>query len=191
MYVGRFVVVGKNFGGYCVCSRSFPNRCVVKRDNCLSIEFIAGAKEVKNPYVTYNCARVEGNFVVIGNGNHVDRIVEQLVLKINPKDALTKGLVVSGYEKDDHNTPRIAGIVGDESFIGIIRKDGMEVQEVKDVMFVSTYDKNSPERLDFEVQSAREVIDEMYGMGFEYPICAMGVKRGELVEFSLDNKKFN
>ena len=189
--MGRFVVIGKNFGGYCVCSRSFPNRRVIKRDNCLSIEFIAGAKEVKNPYVTYNCARVEGDFVVIGNGNHVDRIVEQLVLKVNPKDALTEGLVVSRYEKDDHNTPRIAGIVGGESFIGIIRKDGIEVQEVKEVMFVSTYDKNSPERLDFEVQSAREVIDEMYGMGFEYPICAMGVKRGELVEFSLDNKKFN
>ena len=134
---------------------------------------------------------MEGDFVVIGNGNHVDRIVEQLVLKVNPKDALTEALVVSRYEKDDHNTPRIAGIVGGESFIGIIRKDGIEVQEVKEVMFVSTYDKNSPERLDFEVQSAREVIDEMYGMGFEYPICAMGVKRGELVEFSLDNKKFN
>ena len=191
MYVGRFIVVGKDFGGYCVCSRSFPNRRVVKRDNCLSIEFMEETKEVKNPYVAYNCARVEGDFVVIGNGDHVDRIVEQLVLKINPKDALTKGLVVSGYEKDEYNTPRIAGIIGEESFIGVIRKNGIEVQKVGDVMFVSTYDKNSPERLDFEAQSAREVIDEMYGMGFEHPICAVGVKKGELVEFSLDNKKFN
>jgi IMP cyclohydrolase len=98
---------------------------------------------------------------------------------------------VSGYEKDEYNTPRIAGIVGSESFIGIIRRDGIEVQEVRDAMFVSTYDKNSPERLDFEAQSAREIIDEMYGMGFENPICSVGIKKGELVEFSLDNKKFN
>ena len=86
------------FGGYCVCSRSFPNRCVVKRDNCLSIEFITGAKEVKNPYATYNCARVEGNFVVIGNGNHVDRIVEQLVLKINPKDYIYLLLILKNHK---------------------------------------------------------------------------------------------
>ncbi len=189
MYVGRFIVVGENFGGYCVCSRSFPDRCVVKREECLSIELKPEAQETENPYVAYNCARVEGDCVVIGNGDHVDQIVEKLVLKRNSEDALTEGLVVSGYEKDEYDTPRIAGIVGKESFIGIIRRDGIEVQKVREPMFVSTYEKNSPEVFNFKPQSGREVIDRMYGMGFEHSICAFGVVKGEVVEFSLDNKE--
>ena len=188
MYVGRFIVVGENFGGYCVCSRSFPDRYVVERQECLSIELKPEAQKTENPYVAYNCARVEGDYVVIGNGDHVDQIVERLVLGENSKDALTKGLVVSGYEKDEYDTPRIAGIVGKESFIGIIRKDGLDVREVIEPMFVSTYEKNSPEEFNFKPQSGREVIDRMYGMGFEHSICAFGMVKGKFVEFSLDNK---
>ena len=191
MYVGRFIIIGMNFGGYCVCSRSFPDRCVVKRGECLSIELTPKAQETKNPYVAYDCARVEGDCVVIGNGDHVDRIVEKLMLEINPIDALTEGLVLSGYERDEYDTPRIAGIVGKESFIGIIRKDGIEVQGVREPMFVSTYEKNSPEVFDFKPQTGRDVIDQMYGMGFEHSICAFGMVKKELVEFSLDNKEFN
>ena len=112
MYVGRFIVVGENFGGYCVCSRSFPDRCVVERQECLSIELKPEAQETENPYVAYNCARVEGDCVVIGNGDHVDQIVEQLVLKRNSKDALTEGLVVSGYERMNTTPQGLQGLWG-------------------------------------------------------------------------------
>ena len=188
MYIGRFLVIGGDFCGYCVCSRSFPDRCVVQRGDRISIELRPDAEHTDNPYVAYNCVRREGDWVVIGNGDHVDLIAEEFVEGGDPNGALKSGLEEMGYERDEYNTPRIAGIVGEKSFIGIVKVEGIVVSEVKNPMLVATYGKNSPEIVDCRPDTAGEVIEFMYGNGFENAICAVGMKKGNPIEFCLDNR---
>ena len=49
--------------------------------------------------------------LVASNGSHTDAICAQLELGLPPEAALTHVLTEMGYEKDEHNTPRIAGVV--------------------------------------------------------------------------------
>ncbi|MFC6724132.1 IMP cyclohydrolase, partial [Halobium palmae] len=129
MYVGRFVVVAPGVGAYRVSSRSFPNRRVVDRDGTLTVAPTPDAPETDNPYVSYNCLRpVETptgrTLVALGNGSHVDPIAEKLELGYPARDALADPLLALDYEKDDYDTPRIAGVVGsDEASVGIVRRD--------------------------------------------------------------------
>jgi IMP cyclohydrolase len=188
MYVGRFLVVGPEVGAYRVSSRSFPNRKIIEREGTLTVVPTAEADETDNPYVSYNCIRPVEERVVIGNGSHTDPIAEKLTLGYPARDALALSLLALDFEKDDYDTPRIAGIVGEESYVGIVRRDGLLVREVTEPTLVATYEKDSPEPTEFDAESASAAADAAYDADFEHPVCAAGVARtGDGFETAIEN----
>ncbi|GAB7092317.1 IMP cyclohydrolase [Halorubrum luteum] len=178
MYIGRFVVVGPGIGAYRVSSRSFPNRRVVDRDGILTVGPTPDAPETDNPYISYNCARAVDAptgeaFAVVGNGSHVDPIAEKLELGYPPRDALATPLLALDFEKDDYDTPRIAGVVGAESAtIGTVRRDGLHVEAVSEPTLVATYEMDSPEPYELSATDAESAASELLGADFEHAVCA-------------------
>ena len=177
MYVGRFVVVAPDRAAYRVSSRSFPNRRIVERDGTLTVAPTPDAPETDNPYVSYNCVRTtdDDEHAVVGNGTQVDPITEKLELGYPPRDALAESLLALDYEKDDYDTPRIAGIVGAESYIGIVRRDAVLVESVTEPTLVATYERDAPEPTQFEATEPQAMAEELYGSSFEHPVCAAAV----------------
>ena len=79
MYLGRIVSIGrtrngKNVAMYRVSSRSFPNRQTVKMGDKVAVMPRPGFEGdlQKNPYITYNCVRIAGNYAVVSNGSQTD-----------------------------------------------------------------------------------------------------------------------
>lgn len=195
MYVGRFVVVGPDVAAYRVSSRSFPNRQIVEREDALTVVPTPDAPETDNPYVSYNCYREVAGHAVVGNGSHVDPIAEKLELGYPARDALAESLLALDYEKDDYDTPRIAGVLASganegssdgadgvltpegEAYIGTVRNDALLVEAVEKPTLVATYEKDSPEPIGFDAASASEAASEAYGAAFEHAICSVGVVR--------------
>ncbi len=179
MYIGRFIVVAPNRAGYRVSSRSFPNRQVTAREEALTVGPTPDAPETDNPYISYNCLRVtaDGERAVIGNGSQVDPITEKLDLGYPARDALVEPLLALDYEKDDYDTPRIAGVVGEESYIGIVRRDALLVHAVEEPTLVATYEKDRPEPADLDADAPDAVARELYDRDFEHPVCAAAVVR--------------
>ncbi|MFB6085502.1 MAG: IMP cyclohydrolase [Halodesulfurarchaeum sp.] len=177
MYVGRFIVVGPETAAYRVSSRSFPNRKIVKRGDTLTVVPTADAPDTDNPYISYNCVRPGGDAFVVGNGSHVDPIAEKLDLGYPPRDALVSGLFALDYEKDDYDTPRIAGVLGEEPYIGIVRRDALIIRAVSEPTLVATYEKDAPEGFEFEVGSAADAAAAAYEAEFEHAVAAAGVAR--------------
>jgi IMP cyclohydrolase len=182
MYVGRFVVVAPGVGAYRVSSRSFPNRQIVEREaGTLTVGPTPAAPEIDNPYVAYNCVRVvedasAGDRALIGNGSHVDPIAEKLELGYPGRDALATGLLTMDFEKDDYDTPRIAGVVAeDAAHVGTVRRDALIVREVAEPTLVATYERDAPEPFEFTAGDAEAAAIEAYGLDFEHPVCAAGV----------------
>jgi IMP cyclohydrolase len=177
MYVGRFIVVGPGIAAYRVSSRSFPNRQVVEREDALTVGPTPDAPETDNPYISYNCTReTESGQVVVGNGSQVDPVTEKLDLGYPARDALVESLLALDYEKDDYDTPRIAGVVGsDEATIGIVRKDAVLVEQVDEPTLVATYEENRPRAFDFTATTAEDAAREAYDLDFEHAVCAAGV----------------
>lgn len=184
MYVGRIVAVarttrGANAALYRVSSRSFPNRTAVENAGRLAIVPRAGHEGdvQKNPYIAYNCVRIAGDQAVASNGSHTDPIAEKIALGMPVRDALASTLLAMDYEKDDYNTPRIAGVVplhGDTGWLAIVRHDALVVKEVPletgRAWYVATYeadDVRETQRLEFGAAdadaAARFVVD---GGGF-------------------------
>ena len=179
MYVGRFIVVAPDRAAYRVSSRSFPNRKVIERDDALTVVPTADAPETDNPYISYNCLRTtdDGEFAVIGNGTQVDPITEKLELGYPPRDALAESLLALDYEKDDYDTPRIAGVVGEESYIGTVRRDALLVEAVTEPTLVATYEKDTPEPTELAASDPVEMATELYDRELEHAVCAAGVTR--------------
>ncbi|WP_267161967.1 IMP cyclohydrolase [Halovenus salina] len=186
MYVGRFVVVGPTVGAYRVSSRSFPNRAAIKREDTITVGPTPDAPETDNPYIAYNCVQLTDQGAVVGNGSHVDPIAEKLALGYPARDALAEPLLALDFEKDDYDTPRIAGIVGlnDDStttetpagYIGTVRRDGLVVEEVHEPTLVATYERNTPEPFDLTASTASDAARELYDHEFEHTVCAAGVE---------------
>jgi len=192
MYVGRFVVVGPETAAYRVSSRSFPNRHVVERDGVLTVAPTPDAPETDNPYVSYNCVREGGDGVVVGNGSHVDPIAEKLDLGLPARDALASVLLSLDFEKDDYDTPRIAGVVGVDqpgarataegsteadsrgAYVGIVRRDALLVERVVEPTLVATYERDTPTAFDFAADSAADAARRAYDLDFEHAVCAAG-----------------
>ncbi len=182
MYVGRFVVVGPGIGAYRVSSRSFPNRQILERaDGTLTVAPTPDAEETDNPYVSYNCVRaVEspsggGASAVVGNGSHVDPVAEKAAMGYPARDALAESLLALDYEKDDYDTPRIAGVVdADAATVGIVRRDALLVKEVSEPTLVATYEEDRPRAFDFGADDAGDAAREAYGLDFEHAVCAAG-----------------
>ena len=180
MYVGRFVVVGPGIGAYRVSSRSFPNRRVVDRGGTLTVGPTPDAPPTDNPYVSYNCLRpVErdgGPLVVVGNGSHVDPVAEKLEMGYPARDALALSLLALDFEKDDYDTPRVAGVVGAETgTVATVRRDGLVVRTVDEPTLVATYEVDDPEPFALDAASAEAAAREVYDHEFEHAVCAAGV----------------
>jgi IMP cyclohydrolase len=189
MYIGRFVVVGPGLAAYRVSSRSFPNRQIVARDDRLTVTPTPDAPESDNPYISYNCVRPadDGRSAAVGNGSHVDPIAEKLDLGYPARDALAESLLALDYEKDDYDTPRVAGVVagrtaGDDdraAFVGTVRRDALLVREVTEPTLVATYELDTPTDVDFDAETASEAAEEAYDLEFEHAVCAAGVRVGD------------
>jgi len=178
MYIGRFVIVAPEFGAYRVSSRSFPNRQIVDRDGTLTVAPTPDAPENDNPYVSYNCVREGGASVVVGNGSHVDPIAEKLDLGYPARDALASALLALDYEKDDYDTPRVAGVVGEESYVGIVRRDALIVDSVAEPTLVATYEEDEPTPIEFAADADDDPSDiarAAYDLSYEHAVCAAGV----------------
>jgi IMP cyclohydrolase len=194
MYVGRFVVVAPGIGGYRVSSRSFPNRRISDRGETLTVGPTPDAPDTDNPYVSYNCARAVETptgepLAALGNGSHVDPIAEKLERGYPARDALASALLALDYEKDDYDTPRVAGVVGAESAtIGVVRRDALLVEAVGEPTVVATYETDSPEPYDLAATDAESVATELLNADLEHPICAAGATvDGAGVSLAFDN----
>jgi len=176
MYVGRFIVVGPGVGAYRVSSRSFPNRRIVEREGSLTVTPTPDAPETDNPYIAYNCVRESERRAVLGNGSHVDPVTEKLDLGYPARDALATALLSLDYEKDDYDTPRIAGVIEEDvATVGIVRRDALLVEAVEEPTLVATYEEDEPRAFDFAATSANDAAREAYDRDFEHAVCAAGV----------------
>jgi IMP cyclohydrolase len=189
MYVGRFVVVGPGLGAYRVSSRSFPNRRIVDRAGTLTVGPTADAAETDNPYVSYNCLREAGEGVVLGNGSHVDPIAEKVDMGYPARDALATALLALDFEKDDYDTPRIAGVVtADAASVGIVRRDALLVEAVDEPTLVATYEEDAPRAFDFAADTATAAATAAYDLDFDHPVCAAAARVTPAgVEFAIEN----
>ena len=158
MYLGRIVAIGMTKEGkaaamYRVSSRSFPNREAVLGNQQVAIMPRPGFEDDlrKNPYITYNCIRLTGEWAVATNGSQTDPIVEKLAMGYPARDAIALPLLAMDYEKDSLDTPRIVAVVGSKcrkGYLGIVRRDALLVREFDlvpgQVLYLSTYEKNRP-----------------------------------------------
>jgi IMP cyclohydrolase len=182
MYVGRIVIVGRSQGrsfvAYRVSSRSFPNRRAEVRGKSILVSPLDPADLAKNPYIAYNCIRVAGDVVVVSNGTHTDMILERIQDGQRPIDALAISLVAYGYERDELDTPRIAGVVrGDHAWLGIAKRDEFRVREFNledgQAFLVATYEKTGFEATALgQVGSAGEMARLAFDLPLERPVCA-------------------
>jgi IMP cyclohydrolase len=188
MYVGRFLVVAPTVGAYRVSSRSFPNRETRHRDGTVTVGPTPDAPETDNPYIAYNCLRLTDCGAVLGNGSHVDPIAEKLALGYPARDALATALLALDFERDDYDTPRIAGVVGtsgtgqtddETAFVGIVRRDALLVEAVTEPTLVATYERDTPEPFDLAASDAADAAREVYDHAFEHAVCAAGVSVAE------------
>lgn len=193
MYIGRIVAVGRsrrgaNAGLYRVSSRSFPNRKAVELSGHLAIVPREGheADLQKNPYIAYNCLRVAGDWAVVSNGSQTDPIAEKIEAGMPIRDALAAVLSALDYEKDQYNTPRIAGAVplaGDTAWLAIVRHDALIVKavalEAGQARYLATYEANDvgeSQNSEFDasdaVAAARFAVDGGAFAGFEHPVTS-------------------
>jgi IMP cyclohydrolase len=181
MYVGRIVIVGRSDGrpfvAYRVSSRSFPNRRAEVRGKSILVSPLNPADLARNPYIAYNCVRVLGDVAVVANGTQADMIVEKIEDGQRPLDAIGLSLVAYGYERDELDTPRIAGVVrGDRAWLGIARRDAFRVEEfglVEDrALMVATYEKVDFLPLALPGKGAEAIVKAAFELSFELPVCA-------------------
>lgn len=190
MYLGRIVSAGiteenKPYIAYRVSSRSFPNRQAVKRnDETISIIPKEGFETdiFKNTYIAYNCIRIVNNIGIVSNGSQTDVIADKIELGMNIKDALSYSLLTMDYEKDDYNTPRIAGVVKPgkecESYIGIVTCDKLLVEKIEPekAVYISTYEHTSPKNIKFNSSTCDDACELIFNKGvfndFEHPVTS-------------------
>ena len=180
MYIGRIVAVGRSeqpWVAYRVSSRSFPNRRAEVRGLSILVQPLDAADLARNPYIAYNCVRVWEDVAVVANGTQADMILEKIQDGLRPLDAIALSLVAYGYERDELDTPRLAGAVrGDRAWLGIARRTEFRVKEFAlaagDAFFVATYEKTEFEPLNLAGKSAQDIARLAFELPFERPVCA-------------------
>lgn len=191
MYLGRIISIGSSENGvyasYRVSSRSFPNRQSVINNEKVAIIPTEGSEGdiYKNPYISYNCIDLIDDICVITNGSHTDIIAGKIREGMNIRDAIALSLLAMDYEKDDYNTPRIAGAIkaNGEGYIGTVRDDAIEVIKVNpgEAYYVSTYEHNSPRTVKYEASNSEEATEYIYGKGifeeFTHPVTSCAAFR--------------
>jgi IMP cyclohydrolase len=131
----------------------------------------------RNPYIAYNCIRVCRDVAVVANGTQADMILERIDDGQRPLDAIALSLVAYGYERDDLDTPRIAGAVqGDRAYLGIAKRDEFRAMQFNldedRALMVATYEKTGFEAIAFSGGSAGEIARHAYDLDLERPVCA-------------------
>ena len=175
MYLGRILAVGTtesgNFVAYRVSSRSFPNRIAKTFEDRVSIIPTEGnEKDVfKNPYIAYNSIRIVGDIAVVSNGGHTDVIADKIESGMSIRDAMVLSLLSMDYEKDDFNTPRIAGVttLDGDSYIGIVTHEDLVVEklEPETCAYISTYEQVKPKTVKYEATNAEEAAQYIMDQG--------------------------
>ena len=193
MYLGRILSVGMNsegkpFVAYRVSSRSFPNRMAKDFDDKAAIIPKEGYEKdiFENAYIAYNCIKIVNNTAIVSNGSHTDVIADKIAVGMNIKDAMTLSLLAMDYEKDDYNTPRIAGVVTSntdeynyECYIGIVTHEKILVEKVDlgKAAFISTYECQSPESVNFTAKTSNEgaklILDQGDFAKFTNPVASV------------------
>lgn len=202
MYLGRIISIGSNdkgaYASYRVSSRSFPNRKSVVNGEKIAIVPTEGSENdiYKNPYISYNCADVIDDVCVITNGAHTDIIAGKIREGMNLRDSVALSLLAMDYEKDEYNTPRIGAAINKDGngFIGIVTDSSLEVIKVNpnEAYYVSTYEHNSPRIVEYDVSSAEEASDYIFGEGifseFTNPVTSCAAfNSGDDWEFAYKN----
>lgn len=188
MYVGRIVAVGRLDGrcwaGYRVSSRSFPNRRAQVRGSSVLVSPVNLQDLAKNPYIAYNCIRTSSDVAVVANGTHCDTIIEKIDDGFSSFDAITLSLVAYGYERDELDTPRLAGAVeGDRATLGIAMKGEFRVKEFLledgDAFMVATYERTGFESLAISGKDAGEIARAAFDLPYEKPVCSAAAFQGD------------
>ncbi|MFB3766034.1 MAG: IMP cyclohydrolase [Methanotrichaceae archaeon] len=181
MYIGRIVIVGRSNGhvwaGYRVSSRSYPNRRAEIRGQSVIVSPINLSDLAKNPYIAYNCIRTGKDFAVVANGTQADMIFEKIEDGARPLDAIALSLVAYGYERDELDTPRLAGAVREDiAWLGIAKKDEFRAKEFRlddgDAIMVATYEKADFEPAQVTGKNAGEIAEYAFKLPFEKPVCS-------------------
>ena len=194
MYVGRIVAIGNTLENkltamYRVSSRSFPNRQGTQIGEAIAIVPKEGFEKdiFRNPYITYNCLRINKRYAVVANGTQTDPIIEKLTDGMNTRDSLNNVLYGLDYEHDHLKTPRIAAVIDIETrlgTLGIIKSDAILIRsfDIKEgeAFYLATYNHDYPgERFkdeSFHITNAEEGCDYILGKGvfrtLELPVSA-------------------
>ena len=193
MYLGRIVSVGMNsekkpYIAYRVSSRSFPNRMAKSFENKASIIPKEGYEKdiFENAYIAYNCVKIVGDVAFVSNGSHTDVIADKIAIGMNIKDAMALSLLAMDYEKDDYNTPRIAGVVTSntnensyECYIGIVTHEKILVEKIDlgEAAFISTYECQNPMPVKFTAKTSDEgaklILDQGDFAKFTNPVASV------------------
>ncbi|AIU70551.1 IMP cyclohydrolase [Thermococcus eurythermalis] len=184
-YTGRTLGIGlmkgKPFAFYLLCSRSFPRRRAIVRENAVYIENLT---QTDNPYVSYPVVRLLEDYAVVTNGLQTDFIAQTLEWE-SPKKALIHVLDALDYERDDYNTPRIAGIIGKDGrgWLGFAGKDEFWVRELElkegKAFVTATYNLGFTEIEFPQFNTAQELAEKTMELPFENKVLAIGILRGK------------
>jgi len=194
MYLGRIVSAGMNKDGkpfiaYRVSSRSFPNRMAKSFEDKAAIIPKEGYLEdiFENAYIAYNCVRIVDDVAIVSNGSHTDVISDKIAIGMNIRDAMTLTLLTMDYEKDDFNTPRIAAAIKSttdennyEAYIGIVTDGKVLVEKIEygKAAFISTYECQSPQEVEFTAESSKSAAQFILDGGefkkFTNPVGSVG-----------------
>ena len=184
-YTGRTLGIGlmkgRPFAFYLLCSRSFPKRRAIIKGNAAYIENLT---ETDNPYVSYPVIRLLEDYAVVTNGLQTGFIAQTLEWE-SPKKALTHVLDALDYERDNYNTPRIAGIIGKDGrgWLGFAGKEefwvkGLELKEGK-AFVTATYNLGFAEIEFPQFNTVEELAEKTMELPFENKVLAIGVLRRE------------
>jgi len=193
-YTGRTLGVGlmkgKPFAFYLLCSRSFPRRRAIVRENAVYIENLT---ETDNPYVSYPVVRLLSEYAVVTNGLQTDFIAQALEWE-SPKKALIHVLDALDYERDAYSTPRIAGIVGrnGKGWLGFAGRDEFWVRKLglkEGKAFVTaTYNLGFTEIKFLQFNTAQELAEKVMELPFEKKVLTIGVLWKDRWELQASNR---
>ncbi|WP_310390150.1 IMP cyclohydrolase [Rhizobium sp. 1399] len=194
MYVGRIVGAGRNQSGklaaaYRISRRSFPNRSAERTGTSVNIVVRPGSADAMSdsPYIAYECLIWSERFSVVSNGTHTRPMYERLKAGNSPRDAIVGVLVGLDREFDQHDTPRICGLIDlaeDKLWLGSVTANSVAVMPVEvtdgQMAYITTYEYPLPHStqtdIAFNAADAGEVCRHVIGgsvfSGFERPICA-------------------
>jgi IMP cyclohydrolase len=131
----------------------------------------------KNPYIAYRCLRLWENVAVVANGTQVDMILERVEDGMRPMAAIALSLLAYGYERDELDTPRLAGVVQeDKAWLGIVKRGEIRTKEFLlaegQALMVATYEKTEFEPVAIAGKSAAEIARACFELPLERPVCA-------------------